>query len=67
MAGSRACTSAVYSTAGRELVVGFELANSTADRFDAVVGCFEAHGAAGCLHLGEVWRNSSLRSQPTAR
>ena len=50
-----------YSVTGgsRELMVGFDLANATADRFDEIVGCFEAHGIGGCLHHGQVWRNTT--------
>ena len=44
---------------GRELMVGFDLANSTADRFDEIVGCFEARGIGECLQYGQVWRNTS--------
>lgn len=50
----------VDSTAAREQVVHFELANSTMDRFDEVVDCFETQGVARCVHLGEVWRNTTL-------
>jgi hypothetical protein len=48
------------TTNAREVVVGFELANPDTDRFDEMVGCFEAHGVKGCLQYGVVWRNTSF-------
>eukprot|EP00035_Acanthoeca_spectabilis_P038820 m.56504 g.56504 ORF g.56504 m.56504 type:complete len:437 (-) comp9305_c0_seq1:23-1333(-) len=57
----------VSTTSTRELVVGFELASPYGtgggmDKYDEIVACFEAHGAAGCLHYGTVWRNTSIPS-----
>eukprot|EP00041_Stephanoeca_diplocostata_P012646 m.212158 g.212158 ORF g.212158 m.212158 type:complete len:440 (-) comp19036_c0_seq2:81-1400(-) len=52
----------VDTTGGRELVIGFELANETMDVFDTVVGCIERFGVDACLQFGSVWRNTSLPS-----
>jgi hypothetical protein len=47
------------STNGQELMVGFNLANATSDRFEETVGCFEVKGVSNCLGFGEVWRNTT--------
>ena len=44
---------------GGELMVGFNLANETADNFDKALECFRAKGVRGCLHFGTGWRNTT--------
>jgi hypothetical protein len=50
----------VDTTGGRELVVGFELANATTDKYDAIVECIERSSIDDCLRHGTVWANASL-------